>query len=42
LRFTQHFGELSVPTLRQTFGKDQDGTPDYMSTVSNIKVDGEK
>jgi taurine dioxygenase len=42
LRFTQHFGELSVPTLRQTFGKDQDGTPDHMSTVSNIEVDGEK
>jgi taurine dioxygenase len=41
LRFTRHFGELSVPTLKQTYGKDQAGTPDNMTTVSNIVVDGE-
>jgi len=41
LRFTRHFGKLSIPTLKQTFGKDQNGTPDHMSTVSNIEVDGE-
>lgn len=41
LRFTRHFGDLSVPTLKQTHGKDQEGTPDFMTTVSNITVDGE-
>ena len=41
LRFTGHFGELSVPTLKQTYNEDQDGTPDFMTTVSNIKLDGE-
>jgi len=42
LQFTQYFGDLSIPTLKQTFGKDQDGTPDFMSTVSNIEIDGNK
>ena len=42
LKFTQCFGDLAVPTLKQTYGKDQNGTPDYMSTVSNIEVDGQK
>lgn len=41
LRFTRYFGELSIPTLKQTYGKDQEGTPDFMTSVSNIKVDGE-
>jgi len=42
LRFTQYFGDLSIPTLKQTFGMDQEGTPDFMSTVSNIEIDGNK
>ena len=41
LRFTRHFGEPSVPTLKQTYDEEQDGTPGFMTTVSNIKVDGE-
>ena len=40
LRFTQHFGDLSIPTLKQTHGVDQAGTPDFMTTVSNITVKG--
>lgn len=41
LRFTRHFGEPSIPTLKQTYGKDQAGTPDFMTTVSNIIEDGD-
>ena len=40
LRFTHYFGEPSTPTLKQTYGKDQAGTPDFMTTVSNIKSVG--
>ncbi len=42
VRFTEHFGKLAVPTLQQTFGKTQTGTPDHMSTVSNIEIGGKK
>ena len=41
LRFTRYFGEVSVPTLKQTHGEDQAGTPEFMTTVSNIVVDDE-
>ncbi|MFL2783185.1 MAG: TauD/TfdA dioxygenase family protein [Rhodospirillales bacterium] len=42
LEFTKNFGQLSIPTLKQTLGKDQAGTPNFMSTVSNIKINGEQ
>lgn len=41
LNFTRYFGALSVPTLKQTFGHDQKGTPNFMTSVSNIVVDGQ-
>ena len=42
LKFTRYFGEISTPTLKQTLGRDQKGTPDFMSTVSNVEINGEK
>ena len=41
LNFTCRLGELSVPTLKQTFGKDQEGTHQSMTTVSNV-IESEK
>lgn len=41
-RFTRNFGELAVPTLKQTAGRDQPGTPEFMTTVSNIIENGQE